>query len=86
MKVKGLRKSKNIQDVRGPTAAYAKPSALKTARDSRSNEKFFDNKYSTASKSKMAKDAGLHGVDKAAEKLSKKKLPTSSGNVYKGKR
>lgn len=68
MKTKGRRQSSNVQDQRGPTAAYNRPSALKTAADNRKNEKFWEGKLATASKSKMAKDAGLASIEKAGTK------------------
>jgi hypothetical protein len=84
MKTTGLRKSKNIQDARGRSVGSNDYTTnLSAARDRKMADKFFEGKLATASKSKMAKDAGLEGVDKASKK---KKLPTSSGNVYKGKR
>jgi hypothetical protein len=78
MKTKGLRKSKNIQDARarGPEI----PSNLSVARDRKQAERYWEGKDATASKSKMAKDAGIDATDK------KKKLPSRDGNVYKGKR
>jgi hypothetical protein len=81
MKTKGLRKSKNVQDARARgVGSNDLPSNLSVARDRKKAEKFWDGKGATASKGKMAKDAGIDGIEK------KKKLPSKDGNVYKGKR
>ena len=82
MKTKGLRKSKNIQDVRGPTGAYSRPSALKAAADNRRNQAFWEGKGATASGGKMAHSAGAHGVENAAARDEKK----TAKKPLKGKR
>ena len=72
MKLKGRRKSSNMQDQRGPTAAYNRPSALKTASDNRKNQAFWEGKGATASGGKMAKEAGIDNIAKA---VIRKKTP-----------
>lgn len=79
MKTRGQRKSKNMEDLRGPSSGYKNSSTAKI-RDNRLNRDFGK---STKSDSSLAKEAGISGVDKISK--NKKKLPTTSGNPYGGK-
>lgn len=74
MKTKGLRKSKNIQDARARgVGSNDIPSNLSVARERKLADKYWDGKDATASKGKMAKDAGIYGIDK--------KKPTDIGGA-----
>lgn len=88
MKTKGRRQSSNVQDQRGPTAAYGnRPSTLKAAADNRKNQAFWDGKYATAGNGKMAQAAGAGGVKKAADQIIKKQvLKEISASTKKGKK